>query len=228
MNPVQPKFLGRYVNDAIVVLEPPWSGESNIKQPSRSPDPARDQRVEPGPLIDGAPGDFRARLVVVGCGSSLPELDAPVASALAAGSATFRFLGLLRGGAAVCRYFQVAPGQSVRLDVTPYSTIRVDLVVSTARNAACYAFPVSGRADADRQALCAVEHTATGTYLTPPGAAQLIAGTADAFFNWRVPLDATRLVSVPQTLVAGSAYSVAGLYYTVGTVPFRAVFRVDL
>lgn len=227
MRPAQPTFQGRYINDAIVALEPPWSGESFIKQPQSNPNPALDRRCQPGRLIDGSPLDFRARLVVVGCGNQCPDLEAPV-TLLASGAATFRFTGLIQGGGVVCRYFTLAPGQSVRLDVTPYSTISVDLVASTAREAACYAMPVSGRADADKQALCAVEHTVAGTYFTPPGASSMIAATADAAFNWRTPLDATRTVSVPVAVVVPNVYTVAGCYYSVVTVPFRAVFRVDL
>lgn len=227
MRPAQPMFQGRYVNEAIVVIDPPWSGSSGIKQPESNPEAAKDRRCQPGLLLNGSPVDFRARLVVIGCGNACPDLEADV-NLLAEGTATFRFTGLVKGGAVVCRYFTLAPGQSLRLDVTAYSEISVYLVACTAREVACYAMPIAGRADADKQAICAVEHLAAGTFYVPPGASLMIAGTNDALFNWRTPLDATRTVSIPVAVVAPNTYNVAGCYYSVVTVPFRAVFRVDL
>lgn len=213
---------------AVIALDPPHRSQSYILLPDYEITGRSGKYVRPGSkLVNSAPAQFRARSLLLGAAQSAPNLETRYVSAAAAGAMTFQFEGRTSGGVE-SRIFQVNIGGTIRLDVTAYETFSVVVLTSTIAGAQAFALAANTCAKPDEHAWVAVQHTDTGAYVVPPGADVMYAGTADGFFAWATPLDATRNVTVTQAIVVGQAVPVAGLYYRPTVAPFEAVFRVRL
>lgn len=212
----------------VIALDPPHRSQSYILLPDSEILGRAGKYVRAGAkLVNASPSQFRARSLLLGAAQTAPDLETRYVSAAAAGAMTFQFEGRTTGGVEA-RTFQVNRGGTIRLDVTAYETFSVVVLSSTIAGAQAFALACNTSTKPDEHAWVAVQHLDTGTYVVPPGADVMYAGTADATFAWATPLDATRNVTVTQAIVAGQAVPVAGLYYRPTTAPFEAVFRVRL
>jgi hypothetical protein len=204
-----------------IPAQPPRGG-----QPVSPPSAWTPGTAPPGRLVDGLPTAFRARNLVVGMSRASVDLAAELPSAAAAGTATFRFRGLSTGGTVV-REFTLGPLDSLKIDVTPYENVEIDLVWSSIPRADAWAIASSSHSTPDTSTLVAVSAPGAGVYPVPPGAFAMVAAQADAGFRWQTPDKTVGNVDIPVAVVAGTSYPVAGRYYLC-TAAFRAVWQVSL
>lgn len=204
-----------------IPAQPPRGG-----QPISAPAAWTPGTAPPGRLVNGLPTVFRARTLAIGMSRVSVDLAREIPSAAAGGSATFQFRGLATGGT-VIREFTLGPLDSVKIDVTPYENVEVDLVWSSILRADAWAIASSSRSTVDDSTLVAVSAPAAGVYPVPPGAFAMLPAQADAGFQWQTPDKTAGNVVVPVAVVAGTSYPVAGRYY-LATAAFRAIWQVSL
>lgn len=138
----------------------------------------------------------------------------------------FQFEGF-GGPGLYARRFAVQPFGSVSLQVAQFPQWRLRLLsvdLSTTYDVVVYA--TDGEEASSQPLLLYPETVAANLQKAVPwGAVELIPAQADAGFRWQITDASGTLITVPQALVAGSVYQVAGLRYF-PSVPFSGVWRI--